>query len=312
MIFKNTACIVVVLLVQLTGAVAQAECTLGLSVNNLNPSYDLFADEPYGAVVNFEVTHVNGDACSYFVTFSKGQASTYDRRMASGVNGLSYQLYRTASKVDVLKDEADATANEVLSGTITAEQTTPDPMTYFLVIPEHQLEAAGTYTDTFTMTIYEGTLGGTHSVDSSTPVDLTAVLLSQIELSLLDTASAFDPNDAAQTLNFGVLSEGEALGFDARIRSNAGWSMTMLSDHQGKLQLVGKAATTNTTVAYSLALDGVAKDLSGVSAVEVGTGAGPTALGGSLRPVAVTIGSVTGKAAGQYQDNVTITVSTTE
>lgn len=290
---------------------ARGACALGLDVHGVIPEYDLFADAEQGLLVNFDVTHAAGDSCAYFVTFSTGGATSYDRRMMQGGNLLSYQLYSTASKTGVLK-ALPALPAEVISGSVTTDEPSPEALSLYIDLPTHQIRPAGTYTDICTLTLYQGTVDGEHTQVSSTGLSISTTLSRQIELSILDVGAPFNPSDATQSLDFGELEAGKALGFDLRVRGNTGYSVTMLSERQGRLRLAGDPLRANTTVYYTLKVDGVARNLDGVQAIEVATGSGLTTVSGALHPAMVTIGSVTGKAAGLYQDNITITVATTE
>lgn len=292
---------------------AHAECTLGLDVRAAAPLYDFFADAETSTEVEVRVTHLAGDACDFFVTFDGGGAGSYARRMAFGSETLDYQLSSQASGVGVLKALPDAVeSDDVLAGAVSTEDSSPRVLTAFLSVPAHQVVPAGSYADTVTVAVYEGTLGGAHALESSAPLAITTAIGPDIELSLRDTGSAFDPLDTAQGLDFGVLENQESLGFDLLVRTNAGYAVTVLSENRGVLRRAGSAASSRTTVGYDLKVDGLVRDLSGAVPVEVASGVGVTVAQGDRHPVLVTIGSVEGKVAGIYEDNLTITAVTAE
>ncbi len=292
---------------------ARAACTLGLDVQGVVMTYDFFLGSASTQAVEIEVTHQAGDSCPFFVTVSRGGANDYDRRMTSGSNTLPYQIYSQANQTGVLKELADATMPlDVLAGNVSPADASPRLLTCHVVIPAHQVRSAGVYGDTVTVTLYQGELDGEHTLVAATGMSLSTTLAQDIEMSLADTGHEFDATDTSQSLDFGVLELGESLGFDLMVRSNAGYTVTMVSENQGRLKLEGAQARDNTTVAYALTVDGLVQDLSGTQPVEVASGVGVTEVGGVRHPVNVTIGSVSGKIAGSYEDNITITAVTAE
>ena len=75
--------------------------------------YHVFAATETGQVIGFDVRHSNkDDPCDYFVTFSRGDSLTYDRRMTYAANELHYQIYDGPAKANVLKDIGDGCGAE--------------------------------------------------------------------------------------------------------------------------------------------------------------------------------------------------------
>ena len=292
---------------------ARAACTLGLSVQGVTPVYDFFSGSATAQAYEIGVTHNAGDSCDFFVTFSRGGASTYDRQMVLGGDSLSYQLYSQANQTGVLKDLLDAGSGlEVLSGALSSQDISPRTLTFYLVIPANQVVPPGTYQDTVTVSVYEGTLGGSPVLADADGLVVSSTIARDIQLSLRDTAAPFDPEDNSQSMDFGILEQGESRGFDLMVRTNAGYSVSMVSENQGRLKHMDVPAAANTTVDYTLKINNVAKDLSGTQPIEVTSGTGVTSLEGVRHPTTVTIGTVSGKVAGIYQDTVTITAATVE
>ncbi len=290
---------------------ALAACTLGVEVQGVSPVYDFFSGTATAQAYEVKVNHAAGDSCDFVVTFSLGGAPDYDRRMTLGGGTLPYQLYSQANRTGVLKDLLDAqSALEVLSGTISAQNTSPRTLTFHLVIPADQVVPPGAYQDSVTVSVYEGTLGGNPVLADSDGLVVSTTIERDIQLSLPNTGAPFDPDDRNQSMDFGVLGQGDSLGFDLMVRTNAGYTVSMLSDNQGRLKHKDLAAAANATVDYTLRVDGAATDLSGSQAVMVANGSGTTPLSGVRHPTTVTIGSVAGKISGTYEDTVTITAAT--
>jgi hypothetical protein len=267
--------------------------------------------------INFTVTKAKNPGCNYSVSFSKGtnNPSDYDRRMSSGTDHLNYQLYKESSLTNILKEAPDATtANDVLSGSFGTGKNQSQTQTYFIQIPfnlatQPKLKPPGNYADTYLLKLFNGT--------SSTPEDtanvtLATQILRDVQLSLVPTGSDWVANSTAQTLNFGTLTPGTSRTFDMRVLSNAGYRVTFSSQNGGVLKhATATTATAQTTVAYTLSVNGTPQTLSS-GPVDVAMASGQTTTSGIASPITVTIGSVTDKLAGSYSDNITVTAATTE
>lgn len=295
---------------------ALADCGLGLSAANVNLVWTTALGTQQ---ISFSVTKTKNPRCDYFVTFSKGGATTYaNRRMTFGANVLSYQLYKDSPLTKILKELPDATStNDVISGSFATGANQAQPQSYHLDIPFNlattpTLKPSGSYTDVYVLKVYEGEFGTTTSVVASANVTLTTSMPKKVELSLVSTGGAFDPNDTTQAVDFGTLSAGAVRALDMLVRSNAGFSITFSSQNNGVLKHASPGVTT--TVPYTLAVNSVPQNLGSSSAapVVVATGSGQSTLAGVVNPVQLTIGSVTDKMAGNYFDNITVTAATIE
>ncbi len=292
-----------------------AACNLGISASNVSwdgsggGTYGVFDATEYVQAVNFNVTHDASDACDLFVTFSKGGSASYSRILTLGGDTLSYQIYDTSSKTNILKGIDDVvTSNDALTGAIIATDTSPKVMTYHLVMDTGQIKPPGTYQDTFAVKVFEGTVGSTTTEDASTNVTFSAVVPSIAQLSLVDTGGAFNELDEDQALDFGTFQANESMSFDMKIRTNAGYSITFTSDNAG--EMVHSNPAVGSVVDYTLKVDNVAKDLS--SAIVVATGSGVTTSSGTNHVVTIVLGADTAQFAGTYSDHITVTYVTTE
>ena len=296
---------VVVAVAGLAATPATAACTLTLrSLSNVTFSsgaYSVFGASGAAQSVQFTVRHRRSDPCDYFVTFSTGSAGSYDRTMTLAGVDLHYQIYDSDSQLSVLKALPDAAAGEVIAGTFTTTATEDQDVSYYVLIPSRQVVAAGNYEDTIEVRLYEGTLASYVERDSDT-IRIRAGIQEEIEV-CVGCLAAFDP--AAQTvqLNFGDLDEGEAQSTVARVRSNAGYEFLLHSGNRGVMQHLSYP----TQVPYVLAVDGVPIDLSPNQATAA-IGAGVTGADGVAFNFEVTIGSTAAAAAGDYADNIVLTV----
>lgn len=295
-------------------ALAVPRCDLELSASNINLVWS--AGLPTQQIT-FTVRKDKPHACDYFVTFSRGNSSDYNRYMTAGQTNLSYQLYKEASLANVLKELPDVTTgNEVISGSFGSGKNLTQSQTFYLSVPyvgatTPTLKPSGNYTDTFVMKLYRVETP-IDVPEASVNVNVATVVPKDIQLSLVASGASFNPNDTSETLNFGTLETGASRGFDLRVLSNAGYAISFSSQNNGVLKHANAAVTT--TVPYTLTVNGSPKNLSSskTSPITVATGSGQTTTQGVANPIAVTIGAMTNAMAGTYSDVITVTAATTE
>lgn len=294
-----------------SNAVHAAGCTLRLSTQNIsiawNQSFNFKA-------VGFRVTKTRGPACNFSVTFSRGCATTYDRRMILGANTLRYQLFKDAGLSKVLKDFPDAASpDEFISGSFPEGTNLTQAFTYYVQIPldlatQPALKPKGTYTDMFIVRVFNEAVPSSTAVVKTSTVRISTTIPKIIEISLVDTGASFNPSQTTRTVDFGTIVEGASQGFDLKVRTNAGFSVKFSSRNRGSLK--HSMSSVRTKVPYSLKVNQVPKDLS--TAVVVATGSGQTALEGVANSVLFTVASPASSIAGQYSDFITVTATSTE
>ena len=139
---------------------AQAACGLSMTANDISIPWDLNFTS---VAVQVVVTRSTADACSYSLGFTKGGAASYvTRRGADLAKLIRYQVYKDSGLTKVLKDAADVTStDEVVEGGFQAGATPVNQtVNYYFEIPINlatipSLVSAGTYTDVFTINLYE-------------------------------------------------------------------------------------------------------------------------------------------------------------
>lgn len=271
-------------------------------------SFNLNTNNNPALNINFERNNIN-HGCNYFAVINYGSASTYSARsLTNGSYNYPIQIYKDAGHTLIIKDLADATSSSDVidgvfpegSGSITNTQVyrpSIDPTTY---------TRFGSYSDTFTIRLYEGTLSS-NVLRRTRTVTLTYTQPKKIDLSLVDTSAAFNIADTTQTLNFGNLTTGAVKAFDLILGYNAGYSLQLSSANNGKL----KHASLPTTINYALTVNGANVNLSsGPASVSSNTGVSPA--GGLRLPISATIGSIAGKDGGNYSDTITVSVTSIE
>ncbi len=251
-----------------------------------------------------------GSSTSYFLTFSTGQSGTFATRWAQSAAGgrVNYQFFDDTTSRNVLKDlSANPSASEVLSGTNSASGFVTMTAGFAAAIAGGQLPVAGTYTDSVTMTIYAGTLGGTQTSNATQAVSVSITVPALIDLSLVPTGGSFNPSATSAIMDFGMLSMGELRSTDLLVRSNASYTVSLQSQNGGVM--TNSIAGDTSTVPYTLSFASTPVALPAGTPTTVVATAPPTSAGGTRYPIQVTIGDFGMATAGTYQDNITITVT---
>lgn len=269
--------------------------------------YGVFDPAEVVQAIRFKVKLVEGSASSYFVTFSAGGSGDFlNRELRLGNEALKYQVYDSAgSQRTVLKALPSATASEILSGALTTEGEIQE-LTYVMVVDPGQVKSAGPYADTFIVTLYSGTLEDYTEEDAIT-VLFTVPVAETTQLSLLASSSPFDPAVRSTLMDFGVLQSDDERRVDLRVRSNAGYSVSLESENNGMLKHTQPGVAT--VVPYTLRLAGTVVNLGAGLQTPVSQPGRLTGADGDVYDVSVSIGEVSGAVAGTYRDVVTITVT---
>jgi len=264
--------------------------------------YNSFGVTAYPNTVNFSITKLRTGTRTYSVMAGTSATSgSYTRQMASGANRLNYQLYTTSAMTYPLEAPTTATANNAISGTSSAATGTVIPLSFLFYVPPGQVVAAGTYTDTVTVGVYNA-FNSTSPI-TSTPISITTVVVAAAALSIVPTGAGFSAS-TSQTLDFGTLATGQAKACDLLVKKNTGATVTFNSANGGVMKAIPTPDTNR--IAYIFVANGTTLNLASAANLGLPTGVNST---GMRLPINVTIGDISTAAAGNYQDQVTITVT---
>lgn len=270
--------------------------------------YNPFTPQAYTQEGQIEVRNVGTGTCSFFVTFSFGSAGTINRYMTLGANQLPYNIYDSITRSNVLKDLQTANDNEVLSGVFAVDNPGTETMdlSYYVHIEPGLIRPAGDYSDTVTLTLYRGTMSN-YQQQATRNIRYRALIPKVAEASVVPSGAAFDANATQYNVDFGFLQEGDRDRLDLLVRTNAGYTVELLSQNQGKLKRVGGASGT---VPYRLSVNGALVNLQGK--VVVAQRSGVTLAGGDRFPLLIEIGTLADAVPGNYRDDITVVVRTTD
>ena len=284
-----------------------ANSQLRLEVDNIDwhggtrVAYGVFDSGAYAQTVYFKV-RLTGPPCLFFVTFGGTVASK--RQAAHGGSSLGYEIYDSVTRRTALQELPAATANEVLGGAFAPGESVKE-LTFVILVPPEQVKPAGIYTHPIKITVYQGTRNSyveqdTKMVVFSIPIDAVA------EMSLGEPGSPFDATVKGHHLDFGKLEKDKAKGLDMRVRSNAGYHVTMESENGGVMKHTDPRNPA--TIPYSLQVGGTAVSLGRAEQAVLSRSNRLTDRNGDLHQLMVTIGQIGNSPAGTSQDNLALTV----
>lgn len=245
--------------------------------------------------------------CNFFVVIENGGASSYlNRVLKSAGNDYPIQIYKDAGRSQIVKSLNEATSSsDVISGTFRGSNRSAE-VYYRPYIDPNTYRRFGQYSRNFVIKLYQGTLNNWKLRD----VDSVTISFNQsrkVDLSLVSTGAAFNPFSVSQSLNFGSLTEGASRSVDLVLGYNAGYKVSVSSSNAGRIRNDQKS----TSIPYTLKLNGSSVTLqTSPSVVLASSGVSPS--GGQRIPIAVTIGNMSGAAAGTYTDTITFTVSSAD
>ncbi|EQC42992.1 spore coat protein, U domain protein [Bacteriovorax sp. BSW11_IV] len=285
-----------------------ANCDYSFSLSNISIDW---SKKDSIVPVNINVNQGSVRNCNrYFLTFSKGTANSYDRKMSNTYSGhLLYNIYSDSSATKVLKDKSDIiNSNDYLANSFKHGYATSTFHTKLLVPTDTNapLIRGGLYQDTVVVSLYDKRPSQSHTLQGQKTFVVQTYVPKIVDISLVDVGAPFDINDTSQTLDFGELETGEERSFDLRVQANAGYAIFFDSQNKGKM-----VNASGDKVNYTLTVDSATKSLTNANS-NAASGTGVTVPGGKAHRVTVKIGNVNGQKYGQYADYITVTAMTTE
>jgi len=300
---------VILLLCLWSFGASAAESQLRLEVDNIDwhggtrVAYDVFDSGEYAQTVYFKV-RLAGEPVPFFVTFGSVAAAGSERRAAHGGDSLGYEIYDSVTRRTALRDLPSATASEVLSGAFGPGEDVKE-LSYVVLVSPEQVRPSGFYTQPIKITVYQGTRDSYVEKDAKTVV-FSIRVDSVAEMSLGEPGSPFDAKAKGHRLDFGNLEKGKARGLDMRVRSNAGYHVTMESENGGVMKNIDPRHPA--TIPYTLQINSAAVSLGRTRQTVLSRSSRLTDRNGDRHELLVTIDEVGNPPAGTCQDNITVTV----
>lgn len=283
---------------------AQAlDCGLSLDVDNIVFSWS-GSSLVYTANLRVERTNNNNRCRNLRVGFSTGVAGNYTRNMISGTEVVAYNIYKDNSTNNPLKTLADAANNSErvtlrmrrneLVKSVTFEGRLTVPNLGRSVLPR------GNYTDVITA---EAKPKRNNSLSTTKNFQVSLNIPAEIDISLVTPGGTFDPTRTSYTMDFNVITLGDTRQVDLKVKSNAGYSLSLSSQNGSQLKHVGQ----NFNIPYQMKVNGAVRQFSGASVpLVIGTGTGITPVTGVNFSLSMEMGNPANKLAGSYEDVITV------
>lgn len=271
----------------------------------------------YTTTQNIVVEH-SGAATSYFITFSTGNSGSFLTRIMEYryffffIRELEYQLVNDLSDRITLKDLSygGLSSDEVLTGSFSASGSLQTQVVSFgALVPPEQFPVRGTYRDTITVSLYQGTLDNYNPTPVETvQMQVQATMPDYTKIAVVNPGDPFTPSGRSLAFLFGTLIWGESRNCDVVVRSNNAFNFRITSENLGVMSHIDPGI--NDSIGYDFVFDGQVLDLSSPNgATPTGWLSGSTGYEGIRYPVEVVIRQYGQVEAGTYQDNITITVT---
>lgn len=279
----------------LVSAPAHAACNGALTAGTApSVSYDPFSGD---ATVAATVTTNRTGSCTPALNIT-GSGTSPNRVVSSSGSTIAYTISNPGSSIY----QNSATAS--LPVTSANNQSVQQTLTF--KIAASQVVNAGTYTDTITIRFFDGgvQISPQNGQVTSLTMQVTVTVPSKSQVNIAGSSGTFG-TFSITTLDFGELAQNAVRNAFVQVRSTAAVDITVTSANSGSLKRVG--STYQSTVAYSLSLNGTALALStGPKSINVNP---PRTVDGTSLPLAITLtGATTGLPAGTYQDVLTVDV----
>lgn len=283
-----------------------------ISANVKLQSVNYYTGQNYNDDTGFEVIQTitvshYGPAEDFFITISGGSNGTPENRRAADWQGnmVEYFLYNNPADKTIIKDlSSNPSSDEVLTGSFPKGKSTLD-INYYYAVPAGVFPSAGYFSDTFTITIYSGTLAN-YILKESVNVQVSAQVPNIISISLVPEGSAYNVSSTDLTFDFGVLTSGLIRSADLIVKSNLPYFVNFTSANGGVLKRTDQ--WENSEIPYTCSVNSSPVVLMPWQSVTVLQGA-PTSAAGLRNTIDVVIGDFWDVTSGTFEDQITITIS---
>lgn len=293
-----------------SAAARAQDCGFTINMNSFVGNVgDTAQTNSHVATVTRGQNSADGNCSRFQVFFGKGLSNNYQRRAYSGTNSLAYNIYRSVSQGNILKDYGDAGPGEFLD-VLSPAKFTAYSASFYISIPDlnsiFQSSPAGVYTDVVPLNFYNVKSNGTLEYQTTRYLTLSFNLPRYAELSIVPENSAHDRNATSYVMDFGVMEQNEELRADLWIKGNVGYGVMMSSLNGGRLAASG----VSTSVPYQIRVgNGGYQTLAGAGAsYTMAQNPFSTSSQGERYSLRVKLGTFGQLEGGDYQDVITITV----
>lgn len=275
------------------GAPAWAEdCNLRATASSAQRSYDPFSASNTVLDVNVAVRNDGGKACEAKFNIAPVDGSL---SLSSGTDRIIYQIEGARGG-----GSANAYGPFLIQVPAGATETLPIRFT----LPPQQVVPRGAYQSEL---VLQGVgAGGAPLEVSGGAVILRVQVPARVELSISGTSSPAlsEARLAPASINFGDAQSGQTERVYVNVWANSSVGISLESANGGRLLLVGYNGLP--PILYGVRFDGTATSLSSPVTLQRTP---PASIIGASYELAVTLGDLGGRFAGQYKDVITVTAN---
>lgn len=280
-------------LVLWAGGAKAEDCTL--KIEGMPPSvrldYDPFVPATAPARMQFRLSNPGAQACQADLALvdTSRQAMT---RFDVGTTGLDIEL-RPMTGV------ARSVVPAVFTTRVGAGETTE--VLFDVAILDDAVVPAGQYSERLMLELRQPGSGVAYE---QAPVVLDLMSLPRAQMNLSGSRGDFGSGASVSVVDFGKAETGKERQLFVQTRANNPARLTFKSANDGKLKVLGEGAAT---LDYSVRFDGSVLDLKQMAVRDIDP---PRTYAGQAFELLLTLGKVEGAQAGNYNDELTIEIST--
>ncbi|WP_122465030.1 hypothetical protein [Brevundimonas lutea] len=195
-------------------------------------------------------------------------------------------------------------ASGALVGPVTVQVPAKGEQTVSFVaeLPVGAVVSPDTYQQRLGLTVSSG--GVPIVTDRAISLSTLVPARSQMSISGVSSPGRGSLGMAPPSIDFKTLETGENARVFINVWANTSVQVTLTSDHGGVMQ--HEDGPQLPSVPYSVTIDGEARSLAGPATIGRNP---PMSLSGASYPLVVTVGDVSGRYAGRYQDVITVSVN---
>ena len=237
--------------------------------------------------------------------FGMGNANSYQRKVFKNGQTIGYTLEKI-NPTGTLKAFGDhSSENEFLSDTIALGQS--KVITGLFKMPQQNMPGgAGHYQDVVNVTVFGYQSASSYKQGMTKQLVINVQTTTSIDLSIVPQGGAYDSSSTSSILNFGELELNDEMGADLIVKSNTGYRVRVSSANGGNFKHANQLVYIPYT--FNFAGSAIGMTLSALFPVTVVNNTTGSAAAGDRYNMRVKIGSVAGKATGEYSDVITVTV----
>jgi hypothetical protein len=256
--------------------------------------YDPFSEATLVEIFSVQVENLGEASCDLRLVFLNPDGQ---RQMVGGTFPLGYDLRHGLGGGSVLNESGLIQPSDGV--TVTVPPRTARATTFQLIAPPNQFIASGSYADLIELQL-QSAIG---TVLERRQLSVEADVLSRAELAVGGTVNVGPGR--TEVVDFGELESGEQKQVVLLARSNDKYVLHLTSAHGGRLSRIKGDPSF---VSYEAFLDSKAIAFTGSGAFVTTGPFNPTPRAGQTKSLRFVIGDVTGRLAGDYADEIVITI----